>query len=203
MRITQGTFSYLPELTDARSPHRSATALDNGWPLSVEYTDDRTRVTPTGDVGPADVRAGRPGGVLLRWTPAAGQPERLHQAQRLRRAGSAGQTTRLSFLCSAPPRSPGSGWSARRPAPDRPVHTHSYATDARRRRYTGAEVTHSSRTERPSFGNAPRRWAGCSGAAGRLRGHCPQHPVDLAQARQTPVSTRCSARWTELVGWRR
>ena len=40
MRITQGTFSFLPDLTDAEIRAQIAYALAQGWALSVEYTDD-------------------------------------------------------------------------------------------------------------------------------------------------------------------
>lgn len=40
MRITQGTFSYLPDLTDEEIVAQIQYCLDNGWPLSVEFTDD-------------------------------------------------------------------------------------------------------------------------------------------------------------------
>lgn len=40
MRITQGTFSYLPDLTDEQISKQVQYALDNGWPISLEYTDD-------------------------------------------------------------------------------------------------------------------------------------------------------------------
>lgn len=40
MRITQGTFSYLPDLTDDEISMQVRYALGNGWPLSVEFTDD-------------------------------------------------------------------------------------------------------------------------------------------------------------------
>ena len=40
MRITQGTFSYLPDLTDEEISLQIQYALDHGWPLSVEFTDD-------------------------------------------------------------------------------------------------------------------------------------------------------------------
>jgi ribulose-bisphosphate carboxylase small chain len=40
MRITQGTFSYLPDFTDDEVLAQIDYALTNGWPLSVEYTDD-------------------------------------------------------------------------------------------------------------------------------------------------------------------
>ncbi|GAS90660.1 ribulose bisphosphate carboxylase small subunit [Mycolicibacterium brisbanense] len=40
MRITQGTFSYLPDFTDDEIAAQINYALDNNWPLSVEFTDD-------------------------------------------------------------------------------------------------------------------------------------------------------------------
>ncbi len=40
MRITQGTFSYLPDFTDEEITAQIQYSLDNGWPLSVEFTDD-------------------------------------------------------------------------------------------------------------------------------------------------------------------
>ena len=40
MRITQGTFSYLPELTDEEITSQLGYALGRGWALSVEFTDD-------------------------------------------------------------------------------------------------------------------------------------------------------------------
>jgi ribulose-bisphosphate carboxylase small chain len=40
MRITQGTFSFLPDLTDAQIAGQIEYCLGNGWAVSVEYTDD-------------------------------------------------------------------------------------------------------------------------------------------------------------------
>jgi ribulose-bisphosphate carboxylase small chain len=40
MRITQGTFSYLPDLTDVQIEKQIEYALGKGWALGVEYTDD-------------------------------------------------------------------------------------------------------------------------------------------------------------------
>ena len=40
MYITQGTFSYLPPLTDDQIKAQVQYCLDNGWAVSVEYTDD-------------------------------------------------------------------------------------------------------------------------------------------------------------------
>ena len=40
MRVTQGTFSFLPDLTDEQIEAQILYALRNGWAISVEYTDD-------------------------------------------------------------------------------------------------------------------------------------------------------------------
>ncbi|MDA0653831.1 MAG: ribulose bisphosphate carboxylase small subunit, partial [Proteobacteria bacterium] len=40
MRVTQGTFSFLPDLTDKQIKAQIQYALDQGWALNVEYTDD-------------------------------------------------------------------------------------------------------------------------------------------------------------------
>ncbi len=39
-RITQGQFSFLPDLTDQQILAQIRYALQNGWAVSVEYTDD-------------------------------------------------------------------------------------------------------------------------------------------------------------------
>ncbi|MCC5809484.1 MAG: ribulose bisphosphate carboxylase small subunit [Ectothiorhodospiraceae bacterium] len=40
MHITQGQFSFLPPLTDEQIKAQVIWALDHGWAISVEYTDD-------------------------------------------------------------------------------------------------------------------------------------------------------------------
>jgi ribulose-bisphosphate carboxylase small chain len=40
MRLTQGTFSYLPDLSDEEIRAQVQYALDNRWAIAVEYTDD-------------------------------------------------------------------------------------------------------------------------------------------------------------------
>lgn len=40
MRITQGTFSFLPDLTDDEIRLQIDYALSQGWACSVEFTDD-------------------------------------------------------------------------------------------------------------------------------------------------------------------
>ncbi len=40
MRVTQGTFSYLPDLTDEDIEKQISYSVSHGWAMMVEYTDD-------------------------------------------------------------------------------------------------------------------------------------------------------------------
>ena len=40
MRITQGTFSYLPDLSDEQISRQVEYILQQGWAVSIEHTDD-------------------------------------------------------------------------------------------------------------------------------------------------------------------
>jgi len=40
MRITQGTFSFLPDLTDQQIAAQVEYCLGKGWAIGLEYTDD-------------------------------------------------------------------------------------------------------------------------------------------------------------------
>ena len=40
MRITQGQFSFLPDLSDEQIAAQVRYALGNGWAVNLEYTDD-------------------------------------------------------------------------------------------------------------------------------------------------------------------
>jgi len=40
VRLTQGCFSFLPDLTDAQIEKQVAYCIDKGWALNVEWTDD-------------------------------------------------------------------------------------------------------------------------------------------------------------------
>jgi len=40
MYLRHGAFSYLPDLTDDEIALQVRHALDNGWPVSIEHTDD-------------------------------------------------------------------------------------------------------------------------------------------------------------------
>jgi ribulose-bisphosphate carboxylase small chain len=40
MRLTQGAFSFLPDLSDEQITSQVEYCLQNGWAVSIEYTDD-------------------------------------------------------------------------------------------------------------------------------------------------------------------
>ncbi|RST53119.1 ribulose bisphosphate carboxylase small subunit [Variovorax sp. MHTC-1] len=40
MRITQGTFSFLPDLSDEQIKRQVEYCLGKGWAIGIEYTDD-------------------------------------------------------------------------------------------------------------------------------------------------------------------
>ena len=63
MRITQGQFSFLPDLSDEQITKQIKYAIDNGWAVNVEYTDDpHPRNTYWEMWGSAHVRPEGPGG---------------------------------------------------------------------------------------------------------------------------------------------
>ena len=40
MKLTQGTFSFLPDLTDGQITAQVIYCIDHGWAVSIEHTDD-------------------------------------------------------------------------------------------------------------------------------------------------------------------
>tara|TARA_R110000764_G_scaffold240105_1_gene343081 strand:- start:135057 stop:135485 length:429 start_codon:yes stop_codon:yes gene_type:complete len=40
MKLTQGTFSFLPDLTDDQIGKQVQYCIDNGWAINLEFTDD-------------------------------------------------------------------------------------------------------------------------------------------------------------------
>jgi ribulose-bisphosphate carboxylase small chain len=40
MRITQGTFSFLPDLTDEQITRQVQYCINQGWAVNIEFTDD-------------------------------------------------------------------------------------------------------------------------------------------------------------------
>ncbi len=117
MRITQGTFSYLPDLTDEEIRAQLQYAIDRGWAVAVEFTDDphpRNMLwemwgLPMFDLADAGRRPGRDPRLPGRL------PRALRPGHRLRR--EPWPADHRAQLHRQPARRPnlGSAWTARRP----------------------------------------------------------------------------------------
>lgn len=131
MHITQGTFSYLADFTDAEITAQVQYSLDNGWPLSVEFTDDpHPRNTywemwalPMFDLTDA-------AGVLLEINACRTAHPDLYVRVNAYDARAGRQTIALSFIVQRPAEEPGFRLD-RQEHGDRRISytTHSYATE--------------------------------------------------------------------------
>lgn len=131
MRITQGTFSYLPDFTDDEITLQIAYALDHGWPCSVEFTDDphpRNSYWEMWGLPMFDLTD--PAGVLLE----INECRRAYPSHYIRLsaydASYGRQTTALQFIVQRPANEPGFRLS-REESSDRQVRytMHAYAAD--------------------------------------------------------------------------
>ena len=108
MRITQGTFSYLPDFTDDEITAQIRYCLDNGWPLSVEYTDDpHPRNTYWEMWGLPMFDLTDPAGVLLEVNAARTAHPDCYVKLNAYDARLGRQTTALSFIVQRPDPEPG------------------------------------------------------------------------------------------------
>jgi ribulose-bisphosphate carboxylase small chain len=108
MRLTQGQFSFLPDLTDAEITAQCGYALDQGWSMAVEFTDDpHPRNTYWEMWGPPMFDLRDPAGVLLEVN--ACREAKPHGYIRVlafdARKGS--ETIRMNFIVHRPADEPG------------------------------------------------------------------------------------------------
>lgn len=131
MRITQGTFSYLPDLTDDQIRAQVQYCLDNGWPVSVEHSDDPHPRNVYWDMWALpmfDIKD--PAAIMLEVDACrAAFPHHYVRVNGYDRKHGR-QTTALSFLVQRPPHEPGFRLD-RQESADRRVRysLHAYATD--------------------------------------------------------------------------
>ncbi len=134
MKITQGTFSFLPDLTDDEIEAQVRYALRNGWSISLEYTDDphprnsywEMWNLPLFDLAPHNAH------VAMREVAACREHFPDHYVKLIAYDARYGrQTTALSFIVNRPAREPGFRLE-RADTHDRAMayKLHSYATDA-------------------------------------------------------------------------
>ena len=131
MRITQGTFSYLPDLSDDEIKAQIQRALDQGWPLSVEFTDDpHPRNTYWDMWGLPMFDLHDAAAVLYEVNECRSAYPRHYIRVNAYDAAKGRQTVALSFIVNRPPDEPGFRLDRQETA-DRRVRytTHSYATE--------------------------------------------------------------------------
>jgi ribulose-bisphosphate carboxylase small chain len=131
MRITQGTFSYLPDLSDDEIRAQIQYALDQGWPLSVEFTDDPHPRNNYWDMWALPMfDLADPAGAMLEINACReAYPERYIKVSAYD-ARQGRQTVALTFLVNRPSHEPGFRLD-RQEAAGRNIRytTHAYALD--------------------------------------------------------------------------
>jgi ribulose-bisphosphate carboxylase small chain len=130
-RITQGQFSFLPDLTDAEIAAQIQYGLDKGYAWSVEYTDDpHPRNTYWEMYGMPMFDLQDAAGVLLELNNCrATFPQ--HYIRLMAFSSVRGvESITMSFIVNRPAKEPGFGLT-RQEGPGRTMHytLHSYATD--------------------------------------------------------------------------
>ena len=107
-RVTQGQFSFLPDLTDAQITAQIKYALKNNWAVNVEYTDDPH---------PRNYYWEMWGNPMFDLRDAAGVMQELRECRKARPnyyirlnafdSTRGFETTRLSFIVNRPADEPG------------------------------------------------------------------------------------------------
>lgn len=134
MRITQGTFSFLADLTEEQIAAQVRYALQQGWSVSVERTDDPHPRNPYWTMWGTpmfDLEPGEEETVLREVRQCREAHPREYVKVIAYDANRGKQTTRLSFIVHRPPYEPGFRMD-RTDFNDRVMRyrLHPYATDA-------------------------------------------------------------------------
>jgi len=148
MRVTQGTFSFLPDLTDEQLAAQVAYALDNNWAIMVEHTDDphpRNAFWEMWDQPLFDLDPSEADQAIAQVAAARdAYPERYIKIVAYDRSLGR-QTSALSIIVNRPDEEPGFRLERQQKA-DRAIRysLHAYATDQPHGRRYGAEGSISS-----------------------------------------------------------
>jgi ribulose-bisphosphate carboxylase small chain len=130
-RLTQGQFSFLPDLTDQQITEQLKYALKNNWAVGIEYTDDpHPRNTYWEMYGNPMFDLKDPAGILTEIQGCRKTFPRHYIRITAFDATRGWETPRMSFIVNRPSKEPGFGL-ARTEAEGRSIRYRisSYATD--------------------------------------------------------------------------
>ena len=202
MRITQGTFSFLPDLTDEQIAAQLRYALRNGWPISVEHTDDphpRNALWEMWGLPHVRPRRATTSTSRMREVRAAARRFPNHYVKVVAYDRSLGrQTTALSFIVGRPADEP--GFRLDRTETARPpirYTLHAYATASRSAALPVNGHRDGARRSSAADERAPSRDGSSCRArprAGRARAGQDADPRDRGAARRRPAAARGRAR---------
>ncbi len=108
MKITQGQFSFLPDLKDEEISKQIEYALDNGWSLAIEYTDDpHPRNTYWTMWGNPMFDLKDPAGVMMELNACRREHPNLYIKMLAFDSNKGQETVRMSYLVQRPAVEPG------------------------------------------------------------------------------------------------
>jgi ribulose-bisphosphate carboxylase small chain len=131
MRITQGQFSFLPDLTDEEIRLQVDYAISNGWALAVEWTDDPHPRNTYWNMWGIPMFEIKDGAAVLFEVNACRKQQSNTYIRVIAFDNTRGvESITMSFLVNRPSDEPGFGL-VRQEADGRQIRytTHSYATD--------------------------------------------------------------------------
>ncbi|WP_297444634.1 ribulose bisphosphate carboxylase small subunit [Acidiferrobacter sp.] len=131
-RLTQGQFSFLPDLTDAQITAQIKYALKQGWAIGVEYTDDpHPRNTYWDMFGMPMFDLKDPAGILMEINNCCKTFPNHYVRVTAFDSSQGWETPRMSYIVNRPKKEPGFGL-VRQEVDGRQVRytIHSYATDS-------------------------------------------------------------------------
>lgn len=130
-RLTQGQFSFLPDLTDEQITAQIKYALKQGWAVSVEYTDDpHPRNTYWDMFGNPMFDLKDPAGILMEINNCRKTFPNLYIRVMAFDSSRGVESPRMSHLVNRPKKEPGFG-VVRQEVDGRNIRytVHSYSTD--------------------------------------------------------------------------
>jgi ribulose-bisphosphate carboxylase small chain len=131
MRMTQGTFSFLPDLTDDQIRKQIDYCLANGWAMNVEFTDDPHPRNTYWEMWGSPMFDVKDAATIMSAITTCRKACPNHYVKVNAFDSAPGwETVRLSFIVNRPRHEPGFGL-VRQEAERRTVRytIHSYATD--------------------------------------------------------------------------